>query len=54
MTEPNMPEEPKEKHLDDFKGTPSEVRKQKSNFISKWGYAAYEKLVINSQRNAKR
>jgi len=54
MTELNKPEEPTEKYLDDFKGTPQQIRKAKAAWISKWGYEKYEELVRNSQRNAKR
>ena len=50
----NEPQEPTEKHLSDFKGTVSEQRKQKTEFISKHGYAAFEKLVLNSSKSVQR
>jgi hypothetical protein len=40
--------EPEQKYLEDFKGTPSEQRKAKSDFISKHGFDAYEALVKRS------
>jgi hypothetical protein len=42
------------KHLGEFLGTPAEQRKAKSEYISKYGFAAYEKLVLRSGRNVNR
>jgi hypothetical protein len=42
------------KHLEDFKGTPAEQRKGKSEFITKYGFAAYEQLVLRSGKNVNR
>jgi len=46
-------ETPKPKTLADFKGTVSEVRKAKSDFISKYGFAEYETLITNSSITVK-
>ena len=46
-------ETPKPKTLSDFKGTVSEVRKAKADFISKYGYTEYETLVKNSSITVK-
>ena len=46
--------EPEIKHLDDFKGTPTQIRKAKSDWIKKWGYDKYEELVRNSSIHVKR
>lgn len=54
MTEQRKPEESQIKHLDDFKGTPPEVIKQKAEWISIHGYAAYEELVRKSSIRVKR
>jgi len=50
----NEPMEPEIKHLDDFKGTPTQIRKAKSDWIKKWGYDKYEELVRNSSIHVKR
>ena len=42
------------KHLEDFKGTQAEQRKAKSEYISKYGFAAYEQLVLRSGKNVNR
>jgi hypothetical protein len=47
-------EQPTEKCLTDFKGTPTEQRAAKSAFISKWGYEAFEQIVRNSARDVQR
>jgi hypothetical protein len=54
MADEQKPEVPVEKYLDDFKGSPAEQRKQKSELISKFGFEAYEKIVLNSRGNVKR
>jgi hypothetical protein len=41
-------EQPTEKYLSDFKGDKREQLKAKSAFISKWGYEAYEAIVLRS------
>jgi len=47
-------EQPTEKYLDDFKGDPNQIRKAKSDFITKWGYAFYEALVLRSRKSVQR
>jgi hypothetical protein len=42
------------KHLEDFKGTQAEQCKGKSEYISKYGFAAYEQLVLRSGKNVNR
>jgi hypothetical protein len=54
MADEQKPEVPVERYLDDFKGSPTEQRAQKSAFISKYGFEAYEKIVLNSRGNVKR
>jgi tagatose-1,6-bisphosphate aldolase len=54
MAENENTEQPTEKRLEDFKGTVAEQRTQKAAWISKWGYAAYEKLVLNSSKTVQR
>jgi hypothetical protein len=54
MADEQKTETPKEKYLDDFKGSPAEQRAAKSAWIAKWGYEAYEKLVLNSRGSVKR
>jgi hypothetical protein len=54
MADDTKKDQPTETSLDSFKGTKSEVLKQKSDFISKWGFAAYEKLVLNSSTSVKK
>jgi hypothetical protein len=44
-------EQPTEKYLSDFKGSPEEQRKAKTEFISKHGFAAFEKIVLNSRKS---
>jgi len=39
---------PEQKMLTDFKGSRAEQLKAKTAFITKWGLAEYEKLVIRS------
>jgi hypothetical protein len=46
--------EPQEKYLSDFKGSSEEQRRAKSDFISKYGYEAFEKLVLNSRKSVQR
>jgi hypothetical protein len=41
-------------HLDDFKGSKKEQTAAKSEFISKYGFTEYEKLVQNSSITVKR
>lgn len=47
-------EQPTEKFLTDFKGTPTEQRAAKAAFISKWGYDAFEQIVRNSGRDVQK
>lgn len=54
MAEDQKPGPNDPKHLDDFKGTVPQQRKAKSEFISKFGYDAYEELVRNSSVTVKR
>ena len=42
------------KYLNDFKGTESEQRKAKSEFITKFGFAQYEQVVLRSGKNVNR
>jgi hypothetical protein len=48
------PDPNKPKSLDDFKGTKREQTAAKSEFISKYGFAEYEKLVQNSSIHVKK
>lgn len=41
-------------HLDDFKGSTSDQNRAKSDFISKFGYDAYEELVRRSRPGFKK
>ena len=50
----NTNEQAEPKHLDDFKGSPSEVRKAKAEYIAKHGYQKWEELVRNSSIRVKR
>lgn len=47
-------EQPTEKYLSDFKGSPAEQRAQKAALISKFGYEAFEKIVLNSRRGVQK
>jgi hypothetical protein len=49
-----VPDADAPKHLSDFKGTASEQRRAKSDFISKFGFEAYEAIVLRSGRNVVR
>jgi hypothetical protein len=42
------------KYLTDFKGTPAEQRTAKSTFITRFGFAAYEAVVLRSGTNVNR
>jgi hypothetical protein len=46
----NQPSEPKEKYLSDYVGTPEQQRKAKSKTIHDFGFAAYEAIVVRSQK----
>ncbi|HEY4842647.1 MAG TPA: hypothetical protein VIH78_11805 [Terriglobales bacterium] len=48
-----LPDADAPKKLSEFLGTPSEQRKAKSDFISKYGFAAYEQLVMRSGPNCR-
>jgi hypothetical protein len=52
MAEETKPEPPK--YLSDFKGTIDEQRKAKCDFISKYGFDAFEKLILNSSKTVQR
>jgi len=43
-----MAEDVKPESLADFTGTEAEQRKQKTEFIKKYGYPEFEKLVVRS------
>jgi hypothetical protein len=54
MSEETKVEQPTEQYLSDFKGGPSEVLKAKTDYITKWGYASYEQLVLRSRKSVQR
>jgi len=47
-------EKPEPKSLDDFKGTKSEILKQKSDYITKFGLDKYTDLVLHSGASVKK
>lgn len=47
-------EQPTEKYLTDFKGDDAQRTKAKADFISKWGFAAFETLVLRSRKSVQR
>jgi hypothetical protein len=53
-TQYEIPDADAPKYLTDFKGTPAEQRTAKSTFITRYGFAAYEAIVLRSGKNVNR
>ena len=47
-------EQPQQKYLSDFKGDAAQRLKEKSEFISKYGFEAFEQVVLNSRKSVQR
>lgn len=48
------PEATDPQFISDFKGVPKDVLKQKADYISKFGFNAYEQLVMRSGKQTVR